>query len=214
MKWEPAALMILLFLLGVWVAYDPGPAKSDPRADYINFTIGSSKGYLEMLREDDGTKSFRVIPRRGDPMPRDGRFSEAQLAAIYGQPQVDEMTRHAGNWVFQKLKITSWTGVAWIVAGFAGQAAFSGRWLVQWFVSEKKKTSVVPIAFWWLSLIGGVILFAYFAWRADLVAILGQTSGVVIYARNIRLRYKQDRREAAARAASQLEPKPATSAAV
>ncbi|MGH7133404.1 MAG: lipid-A-disaccharide synthase N-terminal domain-containing protein [Phycisphaerales bacterium] len=208
MKWEPAALMVLLLLLGVWVAYDPGPNTQLPNTEVVKFTIGSAKGYLEQQADPSGSPTYRVLYRSGDIQPASGRFTKQQLIATFGEKPFEEMTHHAGNRFFQKLNVTSWGGVAWVVFGFAGQAAFSGRWLVQWFVSEKKKTSVVPISFWWLSLVGGVILFAYFAWRADLVAILGQTSGVVIYARNIRLRYKQDRREAAARAASQLEPKP------
>jgi lipid-A-disaccharide synthase-like uncharacterized protein len=66
--------------------------------------------------------------------------------------------------------------------------------LLQWFVSERKRESVIPEAFWWLSLIGGVALFAYFVWRQDIVGVLGQSSGLVIYARNIRLIYKQRKR--------------------
>jgi hypothetical protein len=54
---------------------------------------------------------------------------------------------------------------------------------------------VIPASFWWLSLFGGVALFAYFVWRQDFVGVLGQSSGIVIYARNIRLIYKRRRRE-------------------
>jgi lipid-A-disaccharide synthase-like uncharacterized protein len=91
----------------------------------------------------------------------------------------------------------------WVAVGFAGQMAFFGRMMIQWLVSEKQRKSVIPPLFWWLSLVGGVALFAYFAWRQDAVGVLGQTSGVVIYARNIRLIRKQRRREerAAVRAA-------------
>jgi lipid-A-disaccharide synthase-like uncharacterized protein len=69
--------------------------------------------------------------------------------------------------------------------------------MIQWIVSERQKQSVVPEAFWWLSLAGGIALFAYFAWRQDIVGVLGQTSGVVIYARNIRLIHKRRRRQPA-----------------
>ena len=75
-----------------------------------------------------------------------------------------------------------------------GQCAFFGRMMVQWVVSEKKRESVVPSAFWWMSLIGGVCLFSYFVWRVDFIGVLGQSTGVVIYARNIRLIHKQKRR--------------------
>ncbi|MCC6677363.1 MAG: lipid-A-disaccharide synthase N-terminal domain-containing protein [Phycisphaerales bacterium] len=100
--------------------------------------------------------------------------------------------------VFKLLNITSWASVAWVVMGLAGQLAFSGRMLLQWFLSEKRGQSVVPEVFWWLSLAGGAMLFAYFVWRRDLVAVLGQTSGLVIYARNLRLIGKHKRRAARA----------------
>ncbi|MBL8747241.1 MAG: lipid-A-disaccharide synthase N-terminal domain-containing protein [Phycisphaerae bacterium] len=83
----------------------------------------------------------------------------------------------------------------WVALGFGGQIAFSGRMLLQWFVSEREKQSIVPSAFWWMSLIGGAMLFAYFVWRQDVVGVLGQSSGLVIYGRNIRLIHKRKRRE-------------------
>ncbi|TVQ63052.1 MAG: hypothetical protein EA379_04500 [Phycisphaerales bacterium] len=85
--------------------------------------------------------------------------------------------------------------MAWIAVGFGGQAAFFGRMMLQWVVSERSRQSVVPAAFWWLSLLGGAALFSYFVWRRDVVGVLGQSTGVVIYARNLRLIYKSRRRE-------------------
>ena len=49
----------------------------------------------------------------------------------------------------------------WILLGLAGQAAFFSRFLVQWIASERMGKSVVPIAFWYLSLIGSATLFVY-----------------------------------------------------
>ena len=43
----------------------------------------------------------------------------------------------------------------WLAIGFLGQALFTARFLIQWVVSEKKRDSVVPVAFWWFSLLGG-----------------------------------------------------------
>ena len=74
---------------------------------------------------------------------------------------------------------------AWMVFGFLGQAAFSLRFLVQWIASEKRKESTVPIAFWYFSLLGGIILFIYAVHRRDPVFMLGQGSGVFIYIRNL-----------------------------
>jgi lipid-A-disaccharide synthase-like uncharacterized protein len=73
----------------------------------------------------------------------------------------------------------------WIVLGFAAQALFSARFLVQWIASERAKRSVVPTAFWVFSIGGGVLLFVYSLYRKDPVFIAGQGLGLFIYARNL-----------------------------
>ncbi|MDI4638161.1 MULTISPECIES: lipid-A-disaccharide synthase N-terminal domain-containing protein [Halomonadaceae] len=88
----------------------------------------------------------------------------------------------------------------WIGVGFLGQAMFSGRFLVQWLASERAKRSVVPLAFWFFSLAGGVTLLAYAIYRQDPVFIAGQGAGLLIYTRNLML----IRREA--KAMSEPEP--------
>lgn len=79
----------------------------------------------------------------------------------------------------------------WLGIGLLGQAMFFSRFLVQWLASERAKRSVFPMAFWYLSLAGGVLLLAYAIWRQDPVFILGQTTGAAIYLRNIRLRRRE-----------------------
>ncbi|MGP1272428.1 MAG: lipid-A-disaccharide synthase N-terminal domain-containing protein [Phycisphaerales bacterium] len=91
--------------------------------------------------------------------------------------------------------ISSWSNFAWVVVGLLGQGAFFGRMFIQWVVSEKRRQSQVPELFWWLSFAGGICLFTYFVWRVDVVGVLGQSTGVVIYARNLRLIQKQKRRD-------------------
>lgn len=76
---------------------------------------------------------------------------------------------------------------SWLALGFLGQAFFSCRFLVQWAASERKKTSVVPILFWWFSLAGGLCLLAYAVLRRDIVFIAGQAAGLVVYTRNLML---------------------------
>jgi lipid-A-disaccharide synthase-like uncharacterized protein len=85
--------------------------------------------------------------------------------------------------------------VSWLVLGFAGQAFFSSRFLVQWVVSERRRASVVPTIFWYLSLGGGLCLLAYAVLRQDPVFIVGQGAGLVVYFRNLVLISKQRRAE-------------------
>lgn len=72
----------------------------------------------------------------------------------------------------------------WLSVGLFGQVLFSARWLIQWFVTEKSRRSTMPETFWYLSLLGGLLVFAYGLHRLDPVIILGQF-GVLIYARNL-----------------------------
>lgn len=75
----------------------------------------------------------------------------------------------------------------WIIIGFIGQFFFTSRFLVQWIASERQKRSVVPNAFWFLSIAGGATLLAYAIWRRDPVFIAGQALGLVVYLRNLML---------------------------
>jgi len=77
----------------------------------------------------------------------------------------------------------------WIIIGFAGQALFTMRFVVQWIASEKAKRSLVPVAFWFFSVGGGLVLLAYAIHREDPVFIAGQAGGLIIYARNLWLIY-------------------------
>ena len=77
--------------------------------------------------------------------------------------------------------------VFWLTIGFLGQTLFTARFLVQWIASERKRRSVVPVAFWWLSLSGGTALLAYAVFRRDPVIITGQALGLFVYARNLML---------------------------
>lgn len=73
----------------------------------------------------------------------------------------------------------------WIAIGFLGQALFTSRFLVQWIASERRRESVIPLAFWWFSILGGLTLLSYALWRQDPVFILGQATGIMVYARNL-----------------------------
>jgi lipid-A-disaccharide synthase-like uncharacterized protein len=77
------------------------------------------------------------------------------------------------------------TATLWLAIGFVAQAIFASRFVVQWLASEKAKESVVPLSFWYQSLIGGFLLLAYAIYKRDPVFIAGQALGAVIYARNL-----------------------------
>jgi len=102
--------------------------------------------------------------------------------AIWASSDNGDDTR---SWVFRTLNITSPIGFAWVAMGLLGQVLFTGRMIVQWLASEKEKKSVVPVSFWWMSLIGASMLILYFIWRKDIVGVLGQATGWGIYVRNL-----------------------------
>ncbi len=73
----------------------------------------------------------------------------------------------------------------WLIVGFLGQFIFFLRFVVQWWYSEKAKMSVIPIYFWYLSIIGALIIFVYAIVRRDPVFFLGQLLAILIYIRNL-----------------------------
>ena len=84
----------------------------------------------------------------------------------------------------------------WVVLGFVAQGFFTMRFVVQWIASERARRSVIPVAFWFFSIGGGILLFAYALYKRDPVFILGQGFGVFVYLRNLYFELR-DRRKAA-----------------
>ena len=73
----------------------------------------------------------------------------------------------------------------WLIIGFVGQALFGARFIIQWIVSEKKEESTIPLAFWYCSIGGAVVLLTYALHKQDPVFIVGQSMGSIIYIRNL-----------------------------
>jgi lipid-A-disaccharide synthase-like uncharacterized protein len=86
----------------------------------------------------------------------------------------------------------------WVLLGFLAQAFFTMRFLVQWLASENAGKSIIPMAFWWFSIGGGLLLLVYALYRRDPVFILGQGFGVFVYLRNLQFVLRERRRGAAA----------------
>lgn len=95
--------------------------------------------------------------------------------------------------IFKFLNVQSWFEFWWVAFGLFGQLLFTGRFLVQWIASERARRSVVPLAFWYFSVAGGMVLFTYAVYRQDPVFILGQSMGLFIYIRNLWLIYAERR---------------------
>ena len=95
--------------------------------------------------------------------------------------------------------------VLWLMVGFGAQALFGGRMVVQWWISERRGTSVVPLSFWYMSLAGGVLMLAYAVWLRDPVVTTGQSLGMFVYFRNIALALRSGRGEASASSAPTAE---------
>ncbi len=105
-------------------------------------------------------------------------------------------------WRFLDLPATT-AGWAWLCFGLCGNLTFCTRFLLQWLYSEMHKESRIPVAFWWQSIVGTLILLIYFLHQRDLVGILGYLMNVIPYSRNLMLVYRKRRLEAIA-----LEPVP------
>jgi len=88
--------------------------------------------------------------------------------------------------------IDSQLDLVWLFIGLFAQLMFSMRFLIQWISSERQRKSVIPNAFWWFSLAGGLLLLTYGFQRGEPVIILGQSIGIVIYLRNLWFIYAQD----------------------
>jgi lipid-A-disaccharide synthase-like uncharacterized protein len=83
----------------------------------------------------------------------------------------------------------SWHWDLWVAFGLLGQIIFGVRFIVQWIASERKKTSHIPVVFWWISLLGGLITTVYAVHKRDVVFTIGQGAGLIVYIRNLMLIY-------------------------
>lgn len=96
------------------------------------------------------------------------------------------------------------TDKQWIIFGFVFQGCFMARFMVQWIASERAKRSVVPTSFWFISIIGAAGLLVYAIHREDPVFALGQSTGFIIYVRNLVLIKRSEK----AASKGPLEPEP------
>ena len=187
MKPGPVLAMLALIAVGMWLVLQPALAQSD--SDY-EIRVG---GTQILIDETDAGLTILAPAHLATDRPVD---QDTLNAVVARQVELWQDRPALDRTLLGFFNISSWVNFAWVGVGLIGQCAFFGRMFIQWIVSEKNRRSEVPELFWWFSFIGGVCLFTYFVWRVDVVGVLGQSTGVVIYARNLRLIHKQRRREA------------------
>ena len=147
----------------------------------VKVKLDDAVGNPRLVQLDDG--SYRYVIQM-----EDGREQSLTPEQFSHQLYLEQSTR---NLWFRLMNITTPLGIAWVGVGLLGQVLFTGRMLVQWLASERKRRSVIPVAFWWMSLLGASMLLAYFLWRKDVVGVLGQATGWFIYMRNLWLIYRR-----------------------
>lgn len=150
----------------------------------VKVKLSGADETVPLVRRADGSHRFLVHRH-------DGTVEELTPEAFARRVYSEQASR---GWWLRLLNITSPLGAAWVGLGLLGQVLFTGRMLLQWLVSERHRRSVVPTAFWWMSLGGASMLIIYFIWRKDAVGVLGQATGWLIYVRNLWLIYAEPRR--------------------
>ncbi|MFY8217244.1 MAG: lipid-A-disaccharide synthase N-terminal domain-containing protein [Chthoniobacterales bacterium] len=142
----------------------------------VKVDLPGAKDNVKVVRLADGSVAY-VVKRLGSD--RDRVLTPDEFTKFLYE------SRTRAGWLETVFNITSPVGILWVSVGLLGQILFTGRMLIQWFASEKSGRSVIPVAFWWMSLIGATMLLIYFIWRRDIVGVLGQATGWGIYVRNL-----------------------------
>lgn len=175
---ELAALVGILFWVGAALLQS---GERPPDAIDLKVQLVGAEDRAFLLRDGDGTLWYQL--RRHDGTVE--RLAPADFARRLYDDQ-----RSRGFWEVL-LNVSSPTGFLWVTLGLLGQLLFTGRMLVQWLISERQRRSVVPPAFWWMSLVGATMLLVYFLWRREPIGVLGQATGWFIYVRNLWMIYRR-----------------------
>ncbi len=171
---------ILIAVLGVsYLAWQMRTGEWSPGVRINDTPAMVESATLAAADSDNPSPTYHITYLNGETQ----RMTPEQYALLLLQKD------DSRSFTFKLLNISTPIGIAWVVLGLLGQVLFTGRMIVQWLVSEKKKQSVVPPAFWWMSLFGASMLIAYFIWRKDIVGFLGQGTGWLIYGRNLWMIY-------------------------
>ena len=105
--------------------------------------------------------------------------------------------------MFDKIMPGSSAEWAWFITGMTGEFVFFLRFVVQWLASERRKKTVIPMAFWYLSLAGTVMVLTYALYKVDPVFILAYSLNIFIYVRNLHIARRYPERKAVAEKTSE-----------
>ena len=181
-----ALLALCALLAWIGASFAQRPDRPDNAID-LKVQLVGAKDRVWLTQNEDGALVYQVrLYDGGLDLLTPEQFAE----------RVFEDQRSRGFWEIL-LNVSGPTGLLWVGVGLLGQILFTGRMLVQWLVSEKHRRSVVPTAFWWMSLIGATMLLIYFIWRKEPIGVLGQATGWFIYVRNLWLIYQREPEAAA-----------------
>ena len=162
---------IFFLVAALWLAlYATGAIQSPGKGGEL-FKMSDRLADLEIVETPEGERY-----RFGDSLLTAEEFTEELRSR---RPEGRR------SWLYTALNVTGVAGIFWVGFGLLGQVLFTGRMVVQWIASEKAQRSVIPTAFWWMSLGGATMLIIYFIWRVDIVGIVGQATGWFIYVRNL-----------------------------
>lgn len=190
------ALVALIAAAGVYWALDRSELAAGRKVAVIPTEAKSAR----LLTNEEGDLVYRVYWREG---------GTNDLTPIVFAKMVSEEYRERP--IYQRvLNVTSDFGLFWVGVGLLAQGVFMARMVVQWIASEKHKRSVVPPMFWWLSLAGASMLIVYFIWRQDIIGVLGQATGWIVYIRNLMLLSRE--KSAQTQAVDAMDEEPALDA--
>jgi lipid-A-disaccharide synthase-like uncharacterized protein len=178
-----ASVLLVVVVCVVYAWFDRDPEEYPEGTIRVRMEMRDARYNPHLTRRPDGSHVWSITNEDGS---RSELNAEEFSARLY-----EEI--HAAPWWAQVFNISSPLGMLWVAIGLLGQVLFTGRMVVQWVASERAHQSVVPAAFWWMSLIGATMLLSYFIWRKDLVGVLGQGTGWLIYVRNLYLIYRWKR---------------------
>ena len=184
----PKTLLLCFLAVAVLVSAAPSTNAAEPSDQReitasIKVQISGAHDRVEIVPTPDGGYHYVITMLNGE---------QQELTPAEFTERVHRQERSQGT-LERIFNISGPAGMIWVGLGFLGQVLFAGRMIVQWLTSERQHRSVVPPVFWWMSLAGASLLGIYFIWRRDLVGVLGQSSGWIIYLRNIWLIYRPAR---------------------